>query len=476
MLIRDKLYINGQWVAASCSEVFVVVNPATEEIIGRIPAAGQPDADAAVMAARNAFERWSSTSVAERAQWLEKIHVELKNRSGEMAELITEELGMPFKLTRSIQVGLPMVTLASFANHARTFPFEEQVGHSLVVKEAAGVVAAITPWNYPLHQIIAKVAPALAAGCTVVLKPSEVTPLNAFLLADIIDHVGLPAGVFNLVSGAGPIVGEHLASHEQVDLVSFTGSTRAGKRVAELASAGIKRVALELGGKSPSIILDDADLEEAVKGTVKSCFLNSGQTCSAWTRLLVPEDRYDEAARLAVNAAKKFPPGNPRDENARLGPLVSKRQHQRVTDYIRRGCQEGAILLLGGADAPAGLERGYYVQPTVFGRVTAGMTIAREEIFGPVLSIMTYGSEDEAVALANATPYGLASGVWSADANRAMGVARRLRAGQVDINGAPYNTEAPFGGYRQSGYGREMGRFGLEEFLEIKAIQLPPRE
>jgi acyl-CoA reductase-like NAD-dependent aldehyde dehydrogenase len=473
MLNRDKLYINGQWVPASGGDVFEVVNPATEEIIGRVPAARQEDADTAVLAARNAFNGWSATMAAERAEWLDKIHTELENRAGQMAELITAELGMPFKLTKMIQVGLPLITLVSYAEHARTFAFEERVGNSLVVKEPVGVVAAITPWNFPLNQIIAKVAPALAAGCTVVLKPSEVTPLDAFLLADIIHHVGLPAGVFNLVSGSGPVVGERLASHKEVDMVSFTGSTRAGKRVAELAAAGVKRVALELGGKSPSVILDDADLEEAVKGTVKSCFLNSGQTCSAWTRMLVPEDRYDEAARIAVDVAGKFVPGDPMAEKTRLGPLVSRRQYDRVMDYIRRGCQEGAELLLGGSDVPEGLERGYFVKPTVFGRVTPEMTIAREEIFGPVLSIMTYRNEEEAVALANDTTYGLAAGVWSSDEKRAMSVARRLRAGQVDINGAPYNTEAPFGGYRQSGYGREMGRYGLEEFLEIKAIQKP---
>jgi betaine-aldehyde dehydrogenase len=473
MLKRDKLYINGQWVAASGCDVFEVVNPATEEIIGTVPAAVQADADAAVLAARSAFEAWSATSPNERAEWLEMILAELKRRAGEFSELITAELGMPLKLTKMIQVGLPIVTLESCVTLARTFPFEEEIRNSLVVKEAAGVVVAITPWNYPLHQIVAKVAPALAAGCTIILKPSEVTPLNAFLLADIIDQVGLPAGVFNLVSGSGPLVGERLASHVDVDLVSFTGSTRAGKRVAELASAGVKRVALELGGKSPSLILDDADLVAAVKGTVNACFLNSGQTCSAWTRMLVPEDRYEEAAKIAVEAAGKFTPGDPLDEKTRLGPLVSKRQHERVRNFIRTGIREGAELLLGGADSPAGMERGYFVSPTVFGRVTSEMTIAREEIFGPVLAIQTYRTEDEGVALANDTIYGLAAGVWSGDVERAMAVARRLRAGQVDINGAPYNTEAPFGGYRQSGYGREMGRYGLEEFLEVKAIQRP---
>jgi betaine-aldehyde dehydrogenase len=473
MLKRDKLYINGHWVAPSVNDVFTVINPTTEEVIGSVPAAGIADTDAAIGAARAAFDNWSATAPGERAAWLEKIHAELRSRADELTELIVDELGMPYKLTKMIQVNLPLVTLESYAALARTFSFQEEIGNSLVVKEAAGVVAAITPWNYPLHQIIAKLAPALAAGCTVVLKPSEVTPLNAFLLADAIAAAGLPAGVFNLVSGSGPVVGERLASHPEVDLVSFTGSTRAGKRVAELASAGVKRVALELGGKSPSLILDDADLAEAVKGTVKACYLNSGQTCNAWTRMLVPAERYEEAARIAVDAAAKFTPGDPRGQKTRLGPLVSKRQLERVREYIRTGCAEGAELLLGGAEAPVGLERGYFVAPTVFGRVTPEMTIAREEIFGPVLCIQTYGCEEEGVTLANDTTYGLAAGVWSRDQKRALAVARRLRAGQVDINGAPYNNDAPFGGYRQSGYGREMGRYGLEEFLEIKAIQRP---
>lgn len=470
---RDKLYIGGEWVTPAGKEVFEVVNPATEEVIGRVPAGGAEDAETAVAAARAAFEGWSNTPAAERAAWLDRIRGELQNRVGQMAELITAELGMPHKLTKLIQVGMPLLTFKSYADHARTYPFEERLGHSLVVKEAVGVVAAITPWNFPLYQIVLKVAPALAAGCTVVVKPSEVTPLDAFLLAEIIDHVGLPAGVFNLVSGSGPVVGERLAAHEHVDLVSFTGSTRAGKRVAALASSGIKRVALELGGKSPSIILDDADFGEAVKGTVKACYLNSGQTCNAWTRMLVPADRYEEAARLAVQAADRFLPGDPMDEKTRLGPLVSKRQRDRVLEYIESGCREGAELLLGGVERPAGLSRGHFVRPTVFGKVKPDMTIAREEIFGPVLSILTYEDEDEAVALANDTPYGLAAGVWSGDTQRAMAVARRLRAGQVDINGAPFNIEAPFGGYRQSGYGRESGRYGLEEYLEIKAIQQP---
>jgi len=366
MLKRDKLYINGHWAVPSGNEVFDVINPATEEIIGTVPAGGHGDADAAVRAARDAFDAWSATTPAERAEWLERIYAELQSRADEMTELIVDELGMPFKLTKIIQVGLPLATVESYAKLVRTFTFEERIGNSLVVKEAAGVVAAITPWNYPLHQIIAKVAPALAAGCTVVLKPSEVTPLNAYLLADAIDAAGLPAGVFNLVSGSGPLVGERLASHPDVDLVSFTGSTRAGKRVAELASAGIKRVALELGGKSPSLILDDADLAEAVKGTVKACYLNSGQTCNAWTRMLVPEVRYEEVVKIAVETAARFTPGDPRSEKTRLGPLVSRRQHERVLEYIRTGVKEGAELLLGGADAPSGLERGYFVSPTVF--------------------------------------------------------------------------------------------------------------
>jgi len=342
-----------------------------------------------------------------------------------------------------------------------------------VVREPVGVVLAITPWNYPLHQIALKVAPALAAGCTVVLKPSEIAPFNAFVLAEVIEAAGLPAGVFNLVTGYGPKVGEALVRHPGVDMISFTGSTRAGKRISELASQSIKRVALELGGKSASVILDDADLAAAVKGTVNGCYLNSGQTCTALTRMLVPQEKYAEAARLAAEAAKAFVPGDPLSEATRLGPLSSQAQLERVRGYIRKGIAEGAELVAGGAEPPEGVPAGgYYVRPTVFGRVKNSMTIAQEEIFGPVLSILPYKDEEEAVRIANDSPYGLAGAVWSGDEARAQRVARRIRAGQVDVNGGAFNMNAPFGGFKQSGHGREAGIYGLEEFLEYKSLQL----
>jgi acyl-CoA reductase-like NAD-dependent aldehyde dehydrogenase len=341
-----------------------------------------------------------------------------------------------------------------------------------VVKEPVGVVGCITPWNYPLHQIAAKVAPALAAGCTVVLKPSEVAPLNAFILAEIIDEIGLPAGVFNLVTGTGPTVGEAIASHPDVDMVSFTGSTRAGKRVSELASQTVKRVTLELGGKSPNVILDDADLKRAVTDGVGKAFLNSGQTCSALTRMLVPRSKLAEAEQIAADAAAEYTVGDPFGEGTRLGPLVSKVQQERVRGYIRKGIEEGAKLLIGGADQPDTQPTGFFVQPTVFSEVRNDMTIAQEEIFGPVLSIIPYDTEDEAVEIANDTIYGLAGGVWSGDPERAKAVARRLRTGQVEVNGGSFNPMAPFGGYKQSGHGRELGKFGLEEYLETKSLQL----
>jgi betaine-aldehyde dehydrogenase len=424
-----------------------------------------------VTAARAAFAGWARTPGAERAAVLGKILQGLAARQEEIARTITDEVGMPLKLSRRIQAGLPAIVLESYIKLLAEYPFEERIGNSLVVREPAGVAVCITPWNYPLHQVVAKIAPALAAGCSVVLKPSEVAPLSAFILADIIQEAGLPAGVFNLVSGTGEAVGEPLARHPEVDLVSFTGSVRAGQRVAALAAETVKRVALELGGKSAAIVLDDADLAAAIKGTVGACFLNSGQTCTAHTRLLVPESLYDQAAALATEAAAAYTPGDPLLEQTKLGPLVSSAQRERVLGYIRSGIAEGAELLLGGLEPPAGLTKGYFVQPTVFGRVVPEMTIAREEIFGPVLSIMTYRDEADAVRIANGTVYGLAGAVWSGSTARAEGVARQLRAGQVDINGGPFNPLAPFGGYKQSGNGRELGRYGLEEFLEVKAMQ-----
>ena len=380
---------------------------------------------------------------------------------------------MPLKLAGRIQAGLPIANFANFAKLLKEFVFEKRVGNSLVVREPVGVVAAITPWNYPLHQIALKVAPALAAGCTVVLKPSEVAPFNAFILAEAIEAAGLPQGVFNLVTGFGANAGEALVKHRDVDMISFTGSTRAGKRISELAAQAVKRVALELGGKSASVILDDADLATAVKGTVNGCYLNSGQTCTALTRMLVPDSLYQEAARIAAEVAKSFTVGDPLAETTRLGPLSSQAQLERVRGYIRKGLQEGAELLAGGAEPPEGVPPGgYYVKPTVFGRVSNDMTIAREEIFGPVLSIIPYQDEEDAVRIANDTVYGLAGAVWSRDDARAQRVARRIRAGQVDVNGGAFNMNAPFGGFKQSGHGREAGVYGLEEFLEYKSLQL----
>jgi len=474
MQVRDRLYINGQWTAPKGNKSIDVINASTEEVMGRVPEGGEGDVNAAVAAARAAFDGWAATPAAERAGFLQKIHEGLKARMEEIGKLIAGEVGMPVKLATMIQAGSPTATFGLYARMLGSFAFEEKVGNSLILREPVGVVAAITPWNYPLHQIAAKVAPALAAGCTVVLKPSEVAPLNAFVLAEIIHAAGLPAGVFNLVTGYGPVVGEAMARHPDVDMVSFTGSTRAGKRVSELASATVKRVALELGGKSASVVLEDADLAAAVKGTINACFLNSGQTCSAHTRLLVPESKYDEAAKIAVELAKGFTVGDPFGGTAKLGPLVSELQRERVRGYIRKGIEGGAELLAGGPDAPEGLPKGYYVKPTLFGRVKPDSTIAQEEIFGPVLSIITYKNEDEAVKIANGTPYGLGGGVWSKDEEHAKKVARRMRTGQVDINGGPFNLQAPFGGFKQSGNGRELGRFGLEEFLEYKSLQLKP--
>ncbi len=471
MIERNAIYVAGAWVPSGGTGTIDVYGASTEEVVGRIPDGVADDVDRAVGAAKAAFPEWSATAPEERAKHLQRIQEGLFARQDELAQLIATEVGMPLKLAAMIQVGLPSAQVGNYAQILRDFRFEEEIGHSLVVREPIGVVGCITPWNYPLNQIIAKVAPALAAGCTVVLKPSEVAPLNAFVLADVIDEAGLPPGVFNLVSGVGPVVGEAIAAHPDVDMVSFTGSTRAGKRVAELAAASVKRVALELGGKSANVILPDADLEKAVSAGVTNCYLNSGQTCTAWTRMLVPRDRLAEAEQIAAARAERYRVGDPLADGTNLGPLISDVQRDRVRGYIEKGIAEGAKLVTGGAEPPDGLEKGYFVRPTVFSEVTPDMTIAQEEIFGPVLSIIPYDTEDQAVEIANGTIYGLAGGVWSGDQAHAEQVARRLRTGQVDINGAMYNPMSPFGGYKQSGVGRENGRIGFEEFLETKSLQ-----
>ena len=456
----------------SATERIEVVNPATEDVIASVPAGTAADVDAAVAAARAAFPAWSATPVAERAAIVRRISEGLAARNADIAATVTAEMGSPITFSRRVQAGLPVLTSGGIADLlVGGYSFTEEIGNSLIVREPVGVVGCITPWNYPLHQIVAKVVPALAAGCTVVLKPSEVAPLNAGILLEVLASAGVPAGVVNLVHGTGPVVGEAIAAHPGVDMVSFTGSTRAGRRVSAVASETVKRVALELGGKSANVLLDDADFGRAVKVGLANTYINGGQTCTAWTRMLVPADRHDEVVELAVAAAAKYTVGDPMVDSTRIGPMSSQAQQDRVRGYVEQGIAEGATLATGGADPVDGLDRGYYVRPTVFAAVRSDMIIAQEEIFGPVLSILPYGDEDEAVAIANSTIYGLAGAVFSSDTDRAVAVARRLRTGQVDVNGGAFNPVAPFGGYRQSGNGRELGRFGLEEFLEVKSIQ-----
>ena len=472
LIERAELYIGGEWTAPSGAGTIDVINASTEEVMGRIPEGDAEDVDRAVKAARAAFDSWSQVPAEERAELCAAVAVRLQDRAEEIAALISQEMGMPIGLSVASQAGLPAMTFGSQPDLVQQIAWEEKIGNSLVVREPVGVVGAITPWNYPLHQICAKVAPAMTAGCTIVVKPSEVTPLNAFILAEIMDEVGVPAGVFNLVTGVGPVVGEAIASHPEVDMVSFTGSTVAGRKVSEAASATVKRVALELGGKSPNVILDDADLQKAVVDGISKCYLNSGQTCSALTRMLVPRESLEVVEQIAKATAEAWVVGDPFADGSNLGPLVSDVQRDRVRGYIEKGVAEGAKLVTGGAEAPEGLDKGYYVKATVFSDVTADMTIAQEEIFGPVLAIIPYDDEEDAVRIANNSQYGLAGGVWSGDEERAKKVARRIRTGQVEINGGVFNPLAPFGGYKQSGHGRELGRLGLEEFLAVKSLQL----
>ncbi|MFG2225825.1 aldehyde dehydrogenase family protein [Streptomyces sp. NPDC048644] len=460
---HDGMYIDGSWRPAEGSGTIEVVGPADGKVIATVPAGSARDIDAAVLAARAALPGWAATTPADRAAVLSALHGQLAARAEEIAGTVTAELGSPLAFSRAVHAGAPVAVCASYAELAASYAFEERIGNSTVLLEPVGVVGAITPWNYPLHQIVAKVAPALAAGCTVVLKPAEDTPLVAQLFAECADAAGVPAGVFNLVTGLGPDAGAALAGHEGVDLVSFTGSTAVGRKIGALAGAAVKRVALELGGKSANVILPSADLGRAVAVGVANVMSNSGQTCSAWTRMLVHTDRYDEAVELAAAAAAKYVPGE------RIGPVVNAAQQSRVRGYIEQGIAEGARLVAGGPEAPR--PEGCYISPTVFADVTPGMTIAQEEIFGPVLSILRYEDEDDAVRIANGTVYGLAGAVWAGDEAEAVAFARRLETGQVDINGGRFNPLAPFGGYKQSGIGRELGPHGLAEYLQTKSLQ-----
>jgi aldehyde dehydrogenase (NAD+) len=471
MSSRDGFFLGGTWARPAGSGRIEVVDPTSEQVIATVPEGSADDVDRAVAAARTAFDSWSQTSATERAKHLGALHEVLSARAEELARTISAEMGAPLKLARQVQTGLPLSVLGSYPQILEEFSFEEEIGNSLVVHEPVGVVGAITPWNYPLNQVMAKVAAALAAGCTIVLKPSEVAPLTAFMLAEACADAGLPPGVFNLVTGYGPVVGEAIAAHPDIDMVSFTGSVAAGKQVSRVAADTVKRVTLELGGKSANVVLPDADFAKAVKVGVGNAFLNSGQTCTAWTRLLVPAARHDEVVEMAAQVAGGYTVGDPTADGTRLGPLASAAQRDRVRGYIEVGTAEGAQVVTGGAAPPDGLDTGYFVRPTVFGRVSPGMRIAQEEIFGPVLAVLPYADEEEALRIANGTIYGLAGAVWSADPDRALTFARRMRTGQVDINGGRFNPLAPFGGYRQSGNGRELGRYGLTEFCEVKSLQ-----
>ncbi|MER6309577.1 aldehyde dehydrogenase family protein [Streptomyces sp. NPDC001739] len=461
---HDAMYIDGSWRPAEGGGTIEVVDPADGQVIATVPAGSAEDVDAAVRAARAALPAWAASPPQERAARLTALRDQLVARADEIAATVTAELGAPPAFSKAVHAGVPIAVCGSYAELAAAYAFEEKIGTSTVLHEPVGVVGAITPWNYPLHQVVAKVAPALAAGCTVVLKPAEDTPLVAQLFAECVDAAGIPAGVFNLVTGLGPVAGQALAAHDGIDLVSFTGSTAVGRKIGALAGAAVKRVALELGGKSANVILPSADLAKAVAVGVANVMANSGQTCSAWTRMLVHRDRYDEAVELAAAAAAKYVPGE------KLGPLVNAAQQDRVRGYIERGLAEGARLVAGGPEAP--LDAGFYVRPTVFADVTPEMTIAQEEIFGPVLSILAYEDEDDAARIANGTVYGLAGAVWAGDEAEAVAFARRLETGQVDINGGRFNPLAPFGGYKQSGVGRELGRHGLTEYLQTKSLQL----
>jgi len=472
-----KFYIDGEWVEADTLDRTEVIDSATEEVIATVPLGTASDVDKAAKAARAAFESWSNTPVDVRAKYIRDIGAALAGKYDEIVDVISSEVGSPKMFSQMVQAGLSVGDWEPYANIIENYDWEEQVGNSLVIKEPIGVVGCITPWNYPLYLIVCKIAPAFAAGCTVVLKPSEITPLNAYLLTEAIHEAQLPAGVFNMVVGHGPEVGAAITAHPEIDMVSFTGSGRAGKEVTKSAAETIKRVHMELGGKSANIVLDDADPATIAMGSVFGCFLNSGQTCSALTRLLVPRSREQEFVDAVVAEASQVKLVDPKADEPdlfhSLGPLSSAAHRDRVRSYIQKGIDEGATVAVGGPEQPEEFDKGFYVKPTVFTGVTPDMTIAQEEIFGPVLSIIAYDDDDDAVRIANDSIYGLAGAVQSNDLERAKSVARRMRTGQIDVNGGAFNQHAPFGGYKQSGNGRERGRYAIDEYMEIKSLQLP---
>lgn len=464
---RSDLYINGLWSKSQGSSRSVE-NPATASDFGSVPEATEDEVNSAIDAASQAFPSWAQTAKTDRAHLLRELANVLESRSGAFIDVISGELGAPRKLAEQLHLGLPITVLRTTADLLEDYSFESQVGNSTIYREPIGVVAAITPWNYPLHQITAKIVPALAAGCTIVLKPADLTPLTAFAFADAIDEAGFPPGVFNLVSGPGAVVGDILALHPDIDMMSFTGSVDVGRTVMRSAASTIKRVSLELGGKSASLIAEDVsgdELTKAVKVSVANAFLNSGQTCSAWTRLIVPGSRYDEIAALASAAAEKYVPGD------RIGPMISSRQRERVLEYMKGAEDQRFDIVAGGIEGQDIPDTGWYITPTIYGKVSPNSALAQEEIFGPVLAILTYESEDEAIAIANGTNFGLSGAVWAGDDDHATALARSIRTGQVDINGGSFNPLAPFGGYKQSGNGRELGAAGIEEFCELKAVQ-----
>jgi aldehyde dehydrogenase (NAD+) len=463
-----RFYVGGEWVAPNSDRMGEIVNPATTEAIAQIALGNARDAERAILAARGAFDEWSQTPIAERLRLLNAINVGLKARSDEIGDAISAEMGAPIGLARGAQAGSGPQHFEEVIRLLETFEFERPMGTTLLRREPIGVATLITPWNWPMNQIATKVAPALAAGCTMVLKPSELAPLGAVILAEIIDEAGVPAGVFNLIHGTGEDLGDTLTGHPQVDMVSFTGSTRAGIAIGENAAQTVKRVALELGGKSANIILPGADFARAVPESVRSCMLNSGQSCNAPTRLLVPHDRLDEVCDLARETAQSLTVGMPADDPD-LGPVANEAQYRRVITMIEGACDEGARLIAGGAGKPGDLP-GYFVEPTVFAEVTPEMRIAREEVFGPVLAIIAYEDVDQAIAIANDSPYGLSGYVWGGSRVEANRIAARMRTGMVHVNGAGLDSAAPFGGYKMSGNGREWGKFGLEEFLELKSV------